>query len=1117
MFLADLHVHSRFSRACSKNCDLAGLAWWALRKGVTVAGTGDFTHPAWAAEIREQLVPAEPGLLRLRPELEAEVRRTSARSCGQAVRFLLSAEISTIYRRGDRTRKVHHLLYAPSFDAADRITGALARIGNLASDGRPILGLDSRDLLEITLSGGPGCFLIPAHIWTPWFAVLGSKSGFDAVAECYADLAGQVFAIETGLSSDPPMNWSCSFLDSYRLVSNSDAHSPPMLGREATEFSTELDDFAMAGALRTGDGLEGTINFYPEGGRYHLDGHRKCGVRCEPAESRSLGGNCPGSGKPLTIGVLHRVTELADRAAGHRPPGAAGYANLVSLAEILGEILGVGAKSKQVGAEAARLVAALGPELAILREIPAGEITAVAGSLAGEAVARLRRGEVTREAGYDGEYGVVRMFRPGELTRAGTLFDVPAPRQGEATPARAGAGTAPAVPAGPPAAGRSRAAAGTGGAGQPLRASGRAAHGHGSGDGHGTGVRGPGDVSGAGDVRGAGDGHGTGDGGGAEPGSVLAGLDPDQRAAAAADAPLIIIAGPGTGKTRSLTHRIAAAVAERGVPAEHCLAITFTRRAAQELRDRLAVLLPGRAAAVTVTTFHGLGLAILREHPGPAGLTADFTVAGEDTVREVAAEVAGSERAAGQLLTAAGPAARELLTKALAARDLVSFDGLLDLPLELLRAYPDVTARLRGRWPVLSVDEYQDIDARQYELLRLLAGDGRGLTVIGDPDQAIYGFRGSDVRFFQRFSQDYPGAAAVELTRNYRSAPVILTGALQAVAPVTLVPGRTLRPAATAPAGSPAPQAAPPVSPAPPPALPAGAAGAAAEWPPQARITLHEAADEHAEAAWIAQAVDRLLGGASFHSLDSGRADGHATGGLTLAGIAVLYRTDAQAGPLGQGLTRAGLPWQKRSHDRLTRRSAVPEVAAELRLAGPAAAAGAPVADRLRTAVRTVAGQAPLRGLAPVDVLAAGEVLAPLARRCGSDLERFLAELALGAEADSLDPRADAVTLLTLHAAKGLEFDVVFLAGCERGLLPLRLPGAAPGDGDPAEERRLLFVGMTQARRHLFLTCAAARRRHGAALPGGPSPFLASIGPALLERPAPTRPRRPPGRQLKLM
>jgi DNA helicase-2/ATP-dependent DNA helicase PcrA len=293
MFHADLHIHSKYSRACSRDCDVEHLAWWALRKGITVVGTGDFTHPAWADELRRSLIPAEPGLFRLRPELAERLRGTSPRSCGGQVRFMLSAEISTIYRGGDRTRKVHHLLYAPTFAAADRITIALAKIGNLASDGRPILGLDSRHLLEITLEGGPGCYLIPAHAWTPWFAVLGSKSGFDVVADCYGDLAGHVFAIETGLSSDPPMNWMCSSLDGYRLVSNSDAHSPAMLGREATTFGTGLDYFAMAEALRTGKGLAGTLEFYPEEGKYHLDGHRKCGVRFAPEQSREHAGTCP--------------------------------------------------------------------------------------------------------------------------------------------------------------------------------------------------------------------------------------------------------------------------------------------------------------------------------------------------------------------------------------------------------------------------------------------------------------------------------------------------------------------------------------------------------------------------------------------------------------------------------------------------------------------------------------------------------------------------------------------------------------------------------------------------------------------------------------------------------
>ena len=1043
MFHADLHIHSRFSRACSKNCDPATLAWWAARKGVTVIGTGDFTHPAWAAELAGTLEPAEPGLLRLRPDLESGLRRACPPSCDPKVRFLLSAEISTIYKSDGMTRKVHHLIYAPTLEAAARITAALAKVGNLASDGRPILGLDSRHLLEITLNADPGCYLVPAHIWTPWFAVLGSKSGFDSVADCYRDLAEHVFAVETGLSSDPPMNWMCSSLDGYQLVSNSDAHSPPMIGREATSFGTELDYYAMARALRTGEGLAGTLNFHPEGGRYHLDGHRKCGVRFEPDQTDAHAGTCPGCGKPLTIGVLHRVAELADRPMGHRPAGSAGFTNLVSLPEIVGEIQGSGPKSKKVTAEVDRLVAALGPELHILCETGLADISRAGGSLLGEAVARLRRGEVIKEAGYDGEYGVIRLLRPEELTPSAALFDLPARLPPAPTPA-----PTPAAAVAPPPPGR------------PGRRGARA-------------IEPP-----AADVRPLSNGA---------TGSLLGGLDPDQREAALAAGPLMIIAGPGTGKTRTLTHRIAAQIAERGLPPRACLALTFTRRAAQEMRERLSVLIPRQADRLTVTTFHGLGLTILREYGSRSGLAPGFEVADERARLAVAAQVAGSDRAGRHLLAgaAADPELRAEFRKALAARDLVDYDGLLDLPLALLRDEPAVAAALRERWQMISVDEYQDIDASQYALLGLLSGDGGGLTVIGDPDQAIYGFRGSDVGLFPRFGEDYPAATTIQLTRNYRSAPVIVTGALQAIGPATLVPGRAFQ-ALTGAGGSPA------------------------------TITVHEAADEQAEAAWIAGAIDRLLGGASFHSLDSGRADGHAADGLALADITVLYRTDAQAGPLGQALTRAGLPFQKRSHDLLQRRTAVPEIVSELRLAAPA---GQTVALRLTAAVRKLAGRGSPDRAAAVDVRAAGEVLAPLAHRCGDDLDRFLTEISLGAEADALDPRADAITLLTLHAAKGLEFRAVFLAGCERGLLPLWLPGDGPAGGrvDHDEERRLLFVGMTRARTHLFLTSAARRLRHGAVTATGPSPFLAAISPALLSRAGPARPRRPAGRQLRLL
>jgi superfamily I DNA/RNA helicase len=808
-----------------------------------------------------------------------------------------------------------------------------------------------------------------------------------------------------------------------------------MLGREATVFDTELDYFAMAAALRTGNGLEGTIEFFPEEGKYHLDGHRKCDVRLAPEQTRELDTICPQCGKPLTVGVLHRIAELADRPAGFRPPGAAGFTSLVQLPEIVGEILATGPKSKKVVGEVGRLVAALGPELSILRETPLDEVRRAGGSLLGEGIARLRRGEVIRDSGYDGEYGTIRLFQPGELDGT-ALFSM--------------AGLSPAKPDKHTNAERAQVPrTGT----RPERRRGGA----------------PAPVPAA-----------TAD----ETGSLLDGLDPQQRAAATADGPVLIIAGPGSGKTRTLTYRIAHQITDRGVPAGNFLAITFTRRAAQEVQDRLAGLCPGQP---TVTTFHGLGLRILREHHEAAGLSPRLAVADETVKLQVATELTGSERDGRKLIAEDrdGHLRRELT-----ARDLVDFDGLVEMSVALLRDDPAIAAELRARWTQISVDEYQDIDTVQYDLLRMISGDGTGLTAIGDPDQAIYRFRGADVGIFGRFAADFPGATTVELTRNYRSSPEIVTAAMQAISPSTLVPGRTAIAVRGGPAGV---------------------------------VTLDEAADEHAEAAWIAATIDKLLGGASFHSLDSGRADGHAHGKLGLSDIAVLYRTDAQAGPLGQALTRAGLPFQKRSHDLLARRPAVADIIREMRLV-PAAASGSDVAGQLTAAVRALAaarggGRGGGRGDATVvDVRAAGELLTPLARRCDADLERFLAEISLGAETDALDPRAEAITLLTLHGAKGLEFDVVFLAGCERGLLPLRLAGPLTA-ADTAEERRLLFVGMTRARERLLLTCAARRTRPAEA--AGRSPFLAAIDPQppSLTEPltGPRRARRPADRQLRLL
>ncbi len=412
-FYADLHIHSKYSRATSKDCNLEQLAIWAQKKGLSVISTGDFTHPAWFNEIKEKLVEDCNGAYRLRPEIEKQIFKTSA-----PVRFLLSVEISTIYKKGDRTRKVHHVVFLPDMKAADTFRTKLAAIGNINSDGRPILGLDSRNLLETTLESGEGSYIIPAHIWTPWFSVLGSKSGFDSIEECYGDLSDHIFAVETGLSSDPEMNWRVSKLDKFRLVSNSDAHSPSKLAREATVFDTAPDYYSIMNALKTGNGYVGTVEFFPEEGKYHEDGHRKCNVCLTPEETEKLNGICPVCGKPLTIGVLNRVCTLADRTCSstYKPETAGEVFSLVPLPEILSEIMQVGPSSKSVTNEYERLIRKFGSEFSILREVPAEDISKDSPLLA-EGISRLRAGKVIKHAGYDGEYGVIRLFDDSELVK----------------------------------------------------------------------------------------------------------------------------------------------------------------------------------------------------------------------------------------------------------------------------------------------------------------------------------------------------------------------------------------------------------------------------------------------------------------------------------------------------------------------------------------------------------------------------------------------------------------------------------------------------------------------------------------------------------------------------
>jgi len=394
--------------------DLENLDKWAKIKGISVLGTGDFTHPEWFSNLKEKLEPAEPGLFKFK-------------NSDSQTRFILTVEISSIYTKGGKVRKIHNLIFAPSFEIAEKINAHLGWVGNLKSDGRPILGLDSKELAKIVFNISEDCFLVPAHIYTPWFSLFGSKSGFDSLEECFEEYSKYIYAGETGLSSDPPMSWRNSALDRITLISNSDAHSAPKIGREANVFDTELSYSAIIGAIKSKDPQKFlyTIEFFPQEGKYHYDGHRNCEVCLSPQESKKYNNICPVCGRPLTIGVLNRVDKLSNREEGFQPPGAIPFKSLIPLNEVVADALGTTSATKGVFDEYRNLIKKFGNEFKVLLEAPRQELEAATLPEIAEGIIRAREGKVNIEPGYDGVFGKIRIFSKGEqrkLSKQGILF-----------------------------------------------------------------------------------------------------------------------------------------------------------------------------------------------------------------------------------------------------------------------------------------------------------------------------------------------------------------------------------------------------------------------------------------------------------------------------------------------------------------------------------------------------------------------------------------------------------------------------------------------------------------------------------------------------------------------
>lgn len=1021
LFRADLHIHSRFSRATSKKLNLRLLAAWARIKGLHVLSTGDFTHPGWMAEIEEFLEPDGSGLFSLKDDkrLEREVPFLEGYPLAGQTRFMLCTEISSIYKRDGKVRKNHNLVFMPNLDMAKSFTERLAQVGNLESDGRPILGLDARDLLEMVLETGPNAFLVPAHIWTPWFSLFGSKSGFDSVEECFGDLSSEIFAMETGLSSDPEMNWLWSSLDRYRMISNSDAHSGEKLGREANIFSGEMSYEGIYRALRgeaLGHKFLGTLEFFPEEGKYHMDGHRNCGVVMDPRETADHGGICPVCGKPLTVGVLNRIMELADRETPVQPAGQPGFTSLIPLPEIVSEVLGVGPKSKKVMSFYGRLIARFGSEMAILQDVPLEDIAKVSTPLA-EGISRMRKGRVVRQPGFDGQYGVITVFTPQEreeIRGGGSLIAMPKARQPLVQPQT-----------------------------QSLTLSHTAPQ--------------------------------------SAPPKAVGGVcynDAQQKAIDAGPGPVLVLAGPGTGKTQTLMGRINALLSA-GETARHILTLTFTRRAAKELGRRIVDIRGEQEVLPRADTLHALAFDCWTSAFGEVPV-----ILSEEGARRVFAEANAH---------LSGPDLKGMWARLGLARErLVELDSLA----EVAEAYAEAKKAMHlvdytdllvfwleqvesGLWANpythVLVDEVQDLSALQLRLVKSLAGEGgRGFFAIGDPNQSIYSFRGARGDVLQDLQASWPELQVVTLSENYRSSQQVLDISRPVVA---------------------------------------GAPHLKAHLDITADMRLFSAPSAQREASWIGERIRELVGSTS-HSI----ADAEGSENLSPGDISILVRFKALIPPIRNMLDRLGLPCAVPEEDAFWMES---RVAAILVAAARTLGIGAAV---------DVAGDDEAEIEVPVKVLEKGplglEAYFQDARPFDKlfwqssefrKLKKAYAEeggwrelvswVNLQSELDQVRAKAEKIQIMTLHAAKGLEFEAVFLPALEEGILPFAGIGSLTGNAgvterpaDEAEERRLFYVGLTRAKRRLYLSHARSRKVYGHDLSLSPTPLLSLLPDAMLKK-----------------
>ncbi len=1053
MFIGDFHIHSHFSLATSKQLIPEYLDYWAKIKGIKVVGTGDFTHPGWLKELKEKLEPAEPGLYKLKKEYKIPIDIPDLNPADTEVRFILTTEISNIYKKYDKVRKVHNVIFAPCFETAEKIQRKLTGMEfNITSDGRPILGLDSRDLLELSLNEDENIFFVPAHIWTPWFSAMGSKSGFDTIDECYDDLAGHIHAVETGLSSDPPMNWACSSLDKYTLIANSDAHSPEKLGRNANLFNTDIAYKPIIDAMKNGDPEKfmGTIDFFPQEGKYHYDGHRKCNVCWTPLETLHNKGVCPVCNSIVTVGVMSRVAQLADRDNVLERKNRHPFYSLIPLKEILSEITGNSKTSQKINKLYFSLLNKAGSEFNLLLHLPIDQISKIGNEVLTEGITRMRDREVIVNHGFDGQYGEIRLFRKEEehhVSQNNALFEEP-----EAI-YKHGINKLPLM-------------------GFDLKA-----------------YR---DIVTENRKKGEPDII-------EKPASRTKELNNEQTAAVEHfRGPSLVIAGPGTGKTRVLTHRIAHLVEQKNVPAENILALTFTNKAAGEIRERINKMVkmsnPGK---LMISTFHALGLSVLTNHLDVLNRDKNFIILDEDDRYNILSEEMGTEKQQLKKISTEISSIKQHLSDNnennefydifLAYQDILHRENMFDLddliyqPVMLFNKYPDILERYRQQFLFTMIDEYQDVNYGQYELLKMLMPEkDANICVIGDPNQAIYGFRGSDVKYIRQFVDDYPDAAKFELKKSYRCTDRILM-ASNKILSSKILNNNILE------------------------GIQKGV-----------KINITENQTDKSEAEFIARKIEDMIGGVRFFSIDSNVTQGNSNTSIkSLSDFAVLCRTRSQFKAIEKAFNDHYIPYQVVGNTPFFKQEPVKTLLDLLSLHHfpdnkylrqkliRQKIISAKDIDRLnhfngnttvKESIETITG----RWFKAASNNTELQKLLDISVNFGKDHNEFLNYTKLGCGADVYNHQSEKVTLMSIHASKGLEFRCVFIAGCEDGLMPYSIYNKF--ETQRTEEERLMYVGMTRAQKYLFLTHAMKRHMNGREFHLQKSPFLDNIEEELVKR-----------------